>query len=174
MCLCGNGADDNEHFLLRCQRSSNHRTSYLDNVSHLIKRSTTTLSNSLLCDILLFGDNQFNDINNKLILESTVDLCKNLGHSSALLRCLTAIRDFGGNSSFKFTFFLVLTTFLDTSCLLLLSSYPRNLITLPKHSQRHCCDVMGFKPCLNSPIRLSNVSPRDFIFGVEIRGNSGI
>ena len=76
MCLCGNGVEDNEHFLLHCQRFSIHRTSYLDNVSHLINRSTTTLSNSLLCNILLLGDNQFNDITNMLILESTVDLCK--------------------------------------------------------------------------------------------------
>ena len=48
MCLCGNGVEHNEHFLFHCQRFSIHRTSYLD-VSHLIKESATTLSNSLLC-----------------------------------------------------------------------------------------------------------------------------
>ena len=54
-----------------------HCSSDLDNVSHLINRSiTTTLSNSLLCNILLFGDNQFNEITNMLIVESTVDFCK--------------------------------------------------------------------------------------------------
>ena len=67
MCLCGNGVEDNEHSLLHCQRFFIHRTSYLDNISHLINRSTTTLSSSLLCNILLFSDNQFNDITNKLI-----------------------------------------------------------------------------------------------------------
>ena len=92
----------------------------MDNVLHLINRSTTTLSNSLLCNILLFGDNQFNDITNMLISESTVDFCKKkqkLGDSSVFLRCLMAIRDFG-NSSFNFTsfFLLSLDTFLDTSC----------------------------------------------------------
>ena len=68
MCLCGHGVEDNEHFLLHCQRFSIHRTSYLDNVSHLIKRSTATLSDSSLCNILLFSGNQLNDITNKLIL----------------------------------------------------------------------------------------------------------
>ena len=76
MCLCGNGVEDNEHFLLHCQRFSIHRTGCLDNVPHLIKRSTTTRSNSLLCNILLFDDSQFNDITNKLTLESTVDFCR--------------------------------------------------------------------------------------------------
>ena len=79
LCLCVNGVKDNEHFLLLCRRFSIHRTSYLLNVSHLINRSTTTFSSSLLCNILLFGDNQFNDITNKLILESTLDLCKKTG-----------------------------------------------------------------------------------------------
>ena len=79
-----------------------HCTSYLDNVSHLIKKATTTLSNSLLCNILLFGDNQFND--NKLILESTVDFVKKrqLGDRGVFLRCLMAIRNCG-NFSFNFT-----------------------------------------------------------------------
>ena len=85
MCLCGNGVEDNEHFLLHCQRFSIHRTSYLNNVSHLIKRSTTTLSDSLLCNILLFGDNQFNDITSKFILGSTVDFCKKTG----IFRCIS-------------------------------------------------------------------------------------
>ena len=76
MCPCENGVEDNEHFLLHGQRFSIYRSSYLDNVPHLINRLTTTLSNSLLCNILLFGDNQFNDITNMLILESTVDFCK--------------------------------------------------------------------------------------------------
>ena len=78
MCLCENGVEDNEHFLLHGQRFSIHRSSYLDNVPYLINRLTTTLSNSLLCNILLFSDNQFNDITNMLILESTdsVDFCK--------------------------------------------------------------------------------------------------
>ena len=117
--------------------------------------------------ILLFGDNLFNDITNKLIVLWT--FVKILGDSSVFLRCLMAIRDFGNssfNSSFNFTIFLLLlTTFLDISCLLLLlSSYPRNSMTLLKHSQRHCCDVTGFKSCLYRPIRFSNVSPRDFIY----------
>ena len=51
MCLCGNEVEDNEHFLLHWQRFSIHRISYLDNISQLIKRSSTTLSGSLLCNI---------------------------------------------------------------------------------------------------------------------------
>ena len=43
MCLCGTGVEDNEHFLLHSQRFFIHRTSYLDNVSQLTNRSTTTL-----------------------------------------------------------------------------------------------------------------------------------
>ena len=70
-----------------------------------------------------------------------------------------AIRDFG-NSSFNFTFVLLsLDTFLDTSCLLLLLSNPRNPMALSKYSQRHCCDVIGFKPYLYSPIRFSMLAP---------------
>ena len=119
MCLCGNGVEDNEHFLLHCKRLSLHRTSYLYNVSHLINRSTIILSNSLLCNILLFGDNQSNDITNMLILEPTEDFCKKLGDSSAFLRCLIAISD-SGNSSLKFTSFfcyhLILFLILPACC----------------------------------------------------------
>ena len=71
MCLRGKGVEDNEHFLIHCQRFSTDRTSYLDNVSQLIERSTTTLSTSLLCNILIFGGHQLNDTTNKLISEST-------------------------------------------------------------------------------------------------------
>ena len=79
ICLWGNEVENNKYFLLHCQRFSIHRTSYLDNVSHLINRSNKTLSNSLLCNILLFGDNRFNDITNMLTLESTVDFSKKTG-----------------------------------------------------------------------------------------------
>ena len=41
--------EDNEHFLLHCQQFSIHRTSYLDNVSHLINRSTTRHSETPCC-----------------------------------------------------------------------------------------------------------------------------
>ena len=40
----------------------------------------------------------------------------------------------------------------DISCSLSFLSYPRNPTTLHKHSQCHCCDVMGFKRCLYSSL----------------------
>ena len=107
MCLCGNRVEDNKHFLLHCQRFSIHRTSYLDDVSHLINRSTATLSNSLLCDILLFIDNQFNDITKYAHFRVYCGpLLKKLGDLSIFPRCLMAIRDFA-DLSFNFASFLL-------------------------------------------------------------------
>ena len=43
-------------------------------------------------------------------------------------------------------------------------------MTLPKHSQRHCCDIMGFKACLYSSLQIKVlISLRDYILGVEYR-----
>ena len=104
-----------------------------------------------------------------LILESAVDFFKKLGDSSVFLRCLMAIRDFG-DFSFNFTSLLSLDTLLDTSCLLLLLSNPRNPMVLTKHSQHHCCDVMGFKAYPYSPIRFSMLAHLTYYLGIGIRG----
>ena len=85
-----------------------------------------------------------------------------------------AIRDFG-DFSFNFTSFVLLSlhTLLDTSCLLLLLSNPRNPMVLAKHSQNHCCDVMGFKAYPYSPIRFSMLTHLTYYLGIGIRGIRG-
>ena len=85
-----------------------------------------------------------------------------------------AIRDFGDFSfNFRFLFLLSLDTLLDTSCLLLLLSNPRNPMVLAKHSQHHCGDVMGFKAYLYSPIRFSMLIHLTYYLGIGIRGIRG-
>ena len=178
MCLCENGVEDNEHFLLHCQQFSIRPTSYLDNVSHLIKRSTTTLSDSLLCNILLFGDNQFNDIINKHILESAVDFVKEkLGDSSVFLICLMEIRE-------------TLTTLHLTAHFFVITSVPL-FLTLPA-SCCCCCRILEILRLFQNThsitvvtswaSNLACIAPSDFqmlvrvplFIGVEIRGYDNI
>ena len=43
-------------------------------------------------------------------------------------------------------------------------------MTLPKHLPHHYCDVMGFKPCLYSPIQFKMLACVTIFLGVVIQG----
>ena len=139
-------------------------------ISYLINRSTTTLSNCLLCNILQFSDNQFNDITNMLILESTVDFCKKLGDSSAFLRCLMALGTLASLHLISHRFLLSLDTFLDTSSLLLLLSNPRNpMAPANTHSVTVVMSWALNLTCI-APSNFQCLPTRLYCLGVEIRG----
>ena len=75
-CLCGDGDETTEHFLLRCQHFANTRSTLLDQVSDILKTDIKVLPEHRLVEILLYGDNNCNEIANKLIIEATIAFIK--------------------------------------------------------------------------------------------------
>ena len=71
-CICGNGEENNEHFLLHCPRYVNQRKDYLDEVSNLVGSRIFELTSTYLCTFLLYGNEQFDTVTNRAIIEATV------------------------------------------------------------------------------------------------------
>ena len=66
-CICGNGEENNQHFLLHCPWYVD-----LDEVSNLVGAGIFELSSNDLCTLLLCGNDQFNTVTNRAITEATV------------------------------------------------------------------------------------------------------
>ena len=75
-CICGDGDETTEHFLLRCHHFANIRSALLEQVSDILKTDIKVLPEHRLVEILLYGDNNCNEIVNKLIIEATIDFIK--------------------------------------------------------------------------------------------------
>ena len=75
-CRCGCEDETTEHFLARCSLFTEHRASLLGTISNLFNNDISILPHNHLTDILLFGSAVYNDITNKLILESTIRYIK--------------------------------------------------------------------------------------------------
>ena len=74
--MCGDGDETTEHFLLRCQHFANTRSTLLEQVSDILKTDIKVLPEHRLVEILLYGDNNCNEIANKLIIEATIAFIK--------------------------------------------------------------------------------------------------
>ena len=70
--ICGDGDETTEHFLLRCHHFANIRSVLLEQVSDILKTDIKVLPKHRLVEILLYGDNNCNEIANKLIIEATI------------------------------------------------------------------------------------------------------
>ena len=72
LCSCGVEDETSTHFLLRCPRYSNLRSTCLTRVSQIIKSDVSILPVDHLSHLLLYGSNSFNGISNDLILTATI------------------------------------------------------------------------------------------------------
>ena len=75
-CACGNGMEDNDHFLLRCPQFDVMRPDLFGRLSE-IPGLNIDLDDKPLCDLLLFGDSKNSVIINRIILEATISFIKN-------------------------------------------------------------------------------------------------
>ena len=71
-CKCNVEDESTEHFLLRCPLYTTDRRVLLSNISNVVKNDFTVLPDEYVTRIALYGSNSFNDIANKMIIESTL------------------------------------------------------------------------------------------------------
>ena len=75
-CICGDGDETTEHFLLCCRHFANTRLTLFEQVSNILKTDVKVLPEHRLVEILLYGDNNCNEIANKLITEAMIAFIK--------------------------------------------------------------------------------------------------
>ena len=66
------GIEDNEHFFLHCPLLQKMRNDLFHRLSEIPGVELDTFSSESICELLLFGNSQFNDIPITLILEATI------------------------------------------------------------------------------------------------------
>ena len=71
ICLCGNGTEDTEHFLLVCPFFANIRKSLVENVSKLVNFQDLSTNDKINC--LLYGSQGLLDSQNAQILSETIN-----------------------------------------------------------------------------------------------------
>ena len=77
ICNCSTSEIESpEHFLLRCPRFASQRIILFSNLVTAVNSEFLNLPHDHLSKILLFGSNAFNDITNKIILETTIHFIK--------------------------------------------------------------------------------------------------
>ena len=81
MCPTNDGIEDTEHFLLLCPSFDTQRRDLLAGVSELLQplAQIDSLSRNVLLQLLLYGDKDFPDDVNKIILQLTIDFIHKTG-----------------------------------------------------------------------------------------------
>ena len=81
MCPTNDGIEDTEHFLLLCPSFDTQRRDLLAGVSELVQplAQIDSLSRNVLLQLLLYGDKDFPDDVNKIILQLTIDFIHKTG-----------------------------------------------------------------------------------------------
>ena len=79
-CICGDSDEMTEHFFVRCQHFANTHSTLPDQVSDILKTDIKVLPQHKLVEILLYGDNNCNEIANKLIIVATIAFIKLFMH----------------------------------------------------------------------------------------------
>ena len=74
--ICIDNDETTEHLLQRCHRFANTRSALLDQMSDIIKNDIKVLPEHRLAGIFLYGDNDCNEIANKLVIEATTAFLK--------------------------------------------------------------------------------------------------
>ena len=74
---CSLEIEDTIHYLLHCRYFSNQRTDLLNSVN-LVVQNFELMSQNSKKDLLLFGDQRFDENKNKVILEATLTFIKSL------------------------------------------------------------------------------------------------
>ena len=75
LCSCSVETEDTTYYLLHCRYSSNQRPDLMNSVNSVIQNFEFMSENNKK-DLLLFGDSQFDENKNKVILEATTTFIK--------------------------------------------------------------------------------------------------
>ena len=86
LCSCALAVEDNQHFLLHCRHFTNHRLKLIDKVKAIYPQFTS-LSDLMRVDTLLFGSNSLSNLNNKFLLEASIEFIISTGRFSDPLIC---------------------------------------------------------------------------------------
>ena len=73
ICKCNNEDESTEHFLLRCPLCTEIGRVLIGSISDIDKNDFTVFPDEYVVIIALYGSNIFNDIANKMIVESTIN-----------------------------------------------------------------------------------------------------
>ena len=71
ICLCQNGSETVEHFLLYCPFFSSLRLELFEKLRRIISL-LTFISSYYTCNLLLYGNPEYDDYTNRKIIESTI------------------------------------------------------------------------------------------------------
>ena len=73
ICDCGTASEDNEHYLLHCPRYNELREDLFGTVTEVSGIDVANLDSETLCNLLLYGSSNMNMIDNRMIIEATIE-----------------------------------------------------------------------------------------------------
>ena len=73
ICDCGAANEDNEHYLLHCPRFNQLREDLFGTVTEVSGIDIANLDSETLCNLLLYGSPNMNMIDNRIIIEATIE-----------------------------------------------------------------------------------------------------
>ena len=82
-CICGNGSESTLHFLLLCPLFKTSREKLFETIDPILKNLNIVPDNASLSKFLLYGNETLNLIQNRSILEATLDYIQNTKRLSA-------------------------------------------------------------------------------------------
>ena len=72
VCSCGQNIETSTHFLLHCSNYSNERLTFL-NIIRNIDSNILSKNDLKVTETLLYGDSSYDDTNNTLIMNATME-----------------------------------------------------------------------------------------------------
>lgn len=85
VCHCGTGVESTDHYLLVCPLFTGQRDHLLSTVSPVLNfkiENFDSLDNAVKTQILLYGNEQLSFLDNKLVLNATIDFIRSTGRFS--------------------------------------------------------------------------------------------
>ncbi len=72
MCACNTGIEDNAHFFLHCHLFVYMRNDLLGELSCFPDLNLNNMDSNDLLEVLLYGNSNFNEMQNRMILEASI------------------------------------------------------------------------------------------------------
>ena len=73
ICNCGLANEDNKHYLLHCPHFNQLREDLFGTVTEVSGIDIANLDSETLCNLLLYGSSDMNMIDNRIIIEATIE-----------------------------------------------------------------------------------------------------
>ena len=73
LCNCGMAKEDNAHYLLHYYRFDQLRRDLFDTVTEVLGSNIANLASESLCNLLLYGSSNLTLVDNRIIIEVTID-----------------------------------------------------------------------------------------------------